>query len=289
VLLSLGISAMTATLFLATIVVASFPVWRLIPQGNIELFLWIFAAGGVWAYLRGYDDAAAVLWGLAAATKLYPIIFLALFLPRLKFRALLVGVASFVGASVASLAFLGPTIAVAWKGSVTNVFGYQGMRLAEWTIHDLAGNHSTFLLVKIVVMVLGKTTAGLTNPYYLCGAVVFAVLFFGRVRRMPVANQVLFVSLFMVMLPTVSYFHTLVHLYAPWLLLVFLAIRAEKRGARVPGLNATILMFLPLFSSFTLFTFPTKMIYAGIMQSVVLVLLLLCAATYPFAEPAKPV
>ena len=31
---------------------------------------------------RTRDEAAAVLWGLAAAMKLYPVIFLALLLPR---------------------------------------------------------------------------------------------------------------------------------------------------------------------------------------------------------------
>jgi len=278
-----GIRPLTAVLFPVTLVVASFPLWRLVPQGNIELFLWMFAAAGIWAYLRGWDEAAAILWGLAAATKLYPVIFLVLFVPRWKWRAFAVGVASFVAASWLSMVYLGPTVGVAFRGSVANVFGYQGLRASEWTVHELAGNHSFFTLAKFVAVVVGVSTAALSKPYYLCGAVVFAVVFFGRVRKMPVTNQLLVVSLFMVMLPPVSYFHTLVHLYAPWLLLVFLAI--EARG-RVVGLKAVILMFLPLFSSFTLYTFPTLFLYAGMIQAVLLAVLFVLAVMFPFGEIA---
>jgi hypothetical protein len=95
----------------------------------------------------------------------------------------------------------------------------------------------------------------------------------------------LVVSLFMVMLPAVSYFHTFVHLYSPWPLLVFLAIRADRAGVRVRELNSTILLFLPLFSSTTLYTFPTLLIYAGMIQSALLVWLFLVAVTVPFEEP----
>src|SRR6202012_592788 len=66
-LMRYGIRPLTATLFPLTLMLASFPIWRLVPQGNIELFLWIWAATGVWLYLRGHDDAAAVCWGLAGA------------------------------------------------------------------------------------------------------------------------------------------------------------------------------------------------------------------------------
>jgi len=283
-LLRRRVRPMTALLFPLTLVLASFPLWRLVPQGNIELFLWMFVVAGIWAYLRGQDEAAAVLWALAAAMKLYPIIFLVLFVPRWKWRALAAGVATFVVATVASLAYLGPSIAVAARGSLTDVFGYQGVRVQEWTIRELAGNHSFFTLVKFVAIVAGVSTEALTKPYYVCGALLFAVVFFGRVRKLPVANQLLFVSLFMVMLPPVSYFHTLLHLYAPWLLLAFVAVRAAKDGVRVPGLGAVMLLMLPLFSSFTLYTFPTLMIYAGLIQAALLGVLLICVAVFPFEE-----
>ena len=78
---------------------------------------------------------------------------------------------------------------------------------------------------------------------------------------MPVANQLLGASIFMVTLPTISYFHTLVHLYAPLLVLFFVAIRADRARVRIQDCRQRFLLFIPLFASFQLFTFPTFFLY----------------------------
>jgi hypothetical protein len=272
----------TATLFPASLVLLLFPILRLVIEGNIELVLWIFAALGAWAFLRGRDNWAAVLWGLAAAMKLYPIILLILLLPRKRYRAIGLGVATFVGSTVLSLAWLGPTMAIAWRGSLQNIFGYQGVRVGEFSLRELAANHSIFGLVKVVALVAHVPLSRLTLPYYACGAVVLGLAFFGKLWKMPVANQLLAVSVIMVSLPTVSYFHTLANLYAPLVVLMFVAIEAEKAGVRVPGLTGTMMMFVPLFASWTLFTFQHVFVFDGLVQAVLLAGLFLCAVEYPF-------
>lgn len=282
-----GIDKWTALLFPLTMAGLSFPIESLVESGNIEMLLWIFAAAGIWAYLRGYDDVAALLWGLAAATKLYPIIFLVLLISRRRYRAMAVGVASFVGATVLSMWYLGPSIGMAWHSSLRNVFGYQGKRVSEWTLQEIVTNHSMFGWAKLAATVAGLPMSKLMLPYYIVGALIFAVFFFGRIIKMPVANQLLAVTSFMIMFPPVSYFYTLVHLIAPWLVLVFLAIRAERMGVRIRGLNATILLFLPMFACFMLFTFPTIYLYGGLVHAAVLAALFLSSATYPFALPAE--
>jgi uncharacterized membrane protein len=103
-------------LFPLTLAVVSFPIEGLIQRGNIELFVWTFTAAGIWAFLRDHDDTAAVLWGLAAATKLYPVILLALLLAKVRLRAF-VGLATFVLASILSMAHLGPNMGVALQRS----------------------------------------------------------------------------------------------------------------------------------------------------------------------------
>jgi hypothetical protein len=281
-LLRQGIDGWTATLFPLTVAAVSFPIVALLQRGNIELFLWVIAATGTWAFLRGRDDAAAVLWGLAAAMKLYPVIFLALLLPRLKWRAFGVGLATFLGSTVAAMAWLGPTMGVVGRGSLRNVFGYQGYRVSMWSLHELMANHSVFGLAKFLAMLSGIPLGKLTLPYYACGAVAMGLAFFGRLWKMPVANQLLAVTAFMVMFPPVSYFYTLVHLYAPWVLLAMLAIEAERRKVRVPGLRLTMLLFLPLFATFMLFTFPRVFLFGGLIQAGLLVWLFGCAVLFPF-------
>ncbi|WP_157477539.1 glycosyltransferase family 87 protein [Granulicella tundricola] len=277
-----GIGWATAILFPVTVGLVSFPIRGLVERGNVELLLWIFAATGSWLYVRGRNDGAAVLWGLAAGVKLYPVIFLALLLPRRAWRAFGVGVGTFVGATVASMIYLGPTVGEAWRGSLKNVFGYQGIRVAEWSLHELVANHSFFGLVKFVATLMGVAPGRLTGPYYLCGAVLFAVVFFGRVWRLPVANQLLMVSLFMVMLPPISYFYTLVHLYAPFVVLMLVAVRAERLGVKVPGLGGALVLFVPVFGSAALMTARTVYVFGGLVQAVVLAVLFWCSVRYRF-------
>ena len=282
-LIGAGISSVTATLFPLTMVTMSFPIARLVHQGNIELVLWIFAAVGVWAFLRGWDDAAAVLWGLAAAMKLFPVVLLLLLLPRRRIRAFALGMTTFVAATVLSLWWLGPTMEIAWRGSLQNVFGYQSVRVSEWSLRELAANHSALTLAKLAAKLMGVPLAGLTLPYYACGALVLGLAFFWRLWKMPVANQLLAVSVFMVMFPPVSYFHALVHLYAPLLLLLFVAIRAERAGVQVRGLKGTVMLFVPLFASWTLLTIPRVFIFDGLVQAALLLVIFGCALRFPFA------
>jgi hypothetical protein len=285
-LMAEGIGGVTATLFPLTVALVSFPIAGLLQRGNIELFVWVFAGVGTWLFVRGREDAAAALWGLAAAVKLYPIVLLGLLLPRGKWRAFAVGVGTFVGVTLLSLKWLGPTVGVAWHGAVKNVFRYQGIRVGEWSLHELAANHSVFGLAKLMAVAVGLPLARLTLPYYACGALLMGWAFFARLWRMPMANQLLALTAFMVALPPISYFYSLVHLYAAWVVLVFVAIRAENAGVRVRGLKAAMLLLVGLFASFMLFTFPRVGLFGGLVQAFLLLWLWVCAVEFPFGEVA---
>ena len=139
----------------------------------------------------------------------------------------------------------------------------------------------------MVTMIAGGHPAKLTLPYYVCGAVAIGAAFLGRLWKMPVANQLLAVSVFMVLFPEISYFHALVHLYAPLLVLMFLAIREERAGVRIPGLRLTVMLFVPLFASFTLFTFPSILLFGGVVQACLLATLFGCALRFPLTAPSE--
>jgi hypothetical protein len=277
-----GLSWAVSVGFPLTVALCSFPLAGLLQRGNVELLVLIFSTAGTWAFLNDRNELAAVLWACAAGGKLYPIIYLSLLLGRRKFVAFVLGVVAFVGISVACMVWLGPTLASAWRGSLKNVFGYQGIRVSEWTMHELATNHSFFGLVKFGAVLVGGSFAKLTLPYYGMGVLLFVAVYFGRMVRMPAANQVMFVTLYMVMLPTISYYYTLTNLYVPWLLLVFVALRSEEP---VRGLRRTLLLFLPVFAAYTIFTYGSVYLFGGLIQAFVLALLLGCAVLFRFADP----
>ena len=114
---------------------------------------------------------------------------------------------------------------------------------------------------------------------------LFALIFFGRLARQPVANQLLGITVFMLLLPTISCFYILVHLYAPLLVLLFLKLDADRAQVRIPGLGSAILLFVPLCACYTLFTFRSVLLFGGLVQGACLVLLLLCSLQYVFAPP----
>ncbi len=284
-----GIRPLTAYLLPATVLLMSFPVLGMLCYGNIELFLWVFAATGTWAFLRGRPTVAAALWGCAAAMKLYPLIFLALLVPQRQVRALACGIATFAAVTLASLWYLGPTIPVAWRGSVQNVFGYQGVRMEEWSLHELATNHSAFTWVKLLLRIAQKPFAGAMLPYYACGALLFLALFLLRWRKLPLPNQLLAITAFMLLFPPISYFHTLVHLFAPLALMAAAAMQADRSGQRIPGLNGTLALSTPLSASFMLLTERQFFLFGGLLQGLLLLMLLYAASRFPFAASHAPV
>jgi hypothetical protein len=281
-----GISPRSATGFLAATLIASFPIVGLLERGNIELFLWIFTAAGVTAFFTGNEDLAAILWALAAATKLYPMALFAMFLPRRNWRALGIGIAAFVLSSVLAMVYLGPSIPVAFHGSLQNIFGYQGVRSAQWNLHEIAANHSLYSYSKLLAIICGRSAQSFTKGYYAVGALAFFAFFFGKLVRMPALNQLLAIMLFMTLFPPVTYFYSLVNLYAPFTLLVLLALDAQRGRSPVPHLDFTIFLFVLVFASFVLFTYPRVYVYGGLIQGLVLVVLFLRSASYPLALPA---
>lgn len=283
-----GVARAAAWILPLTMVLMAFPFEAMLWCGNLELFLWMFTATGVWAFCHGRPRIAAVMWGFAAAMKLFPLVLLVLLWPRRQFRAMACGLVAFAGVSLLSLWFLGPTVPVAFQGSVRNVFGYQNQRVSEWTMHELASNHSAFTLVKFVLRVCNVPFPAGKLPYYACGALLFAAVYFGRVVRLPRVNQVLLVTVFMLLLPPISYAHTLLHLFAPLVLLVRVAMEAERRGEWVAGLNGTLLLMAPLSGSFMLLTERRFFLFGGLVQGVLLLLVFYRAARYPFAVEGPP-
>ena len=85
----------------------SVPLYRNLEYGQFYVLLLLLIVAACWSYLRGFRALAGVLVALAAACKIFPILFFVFFLQRRDWRALIWGVATVLTAAGISVAVFG--------------------------------------------------------------------------------------------------------------------------------------------------------------------------------------
>jgi hypothetical protein len=172
--------------------------------------------------------------------KFYPIVFAGLLLARRQYRATAVALATAAVSMAASLWLVCPDVRVSWRGMQQGLAAFRVWYMLGY--EQVGFDHSVFAGVKALwLMVSGKPlppqSLALLLGIYMPG-IAFAgiVLYFDRIRKLPVVNQVLCLTIATILLPPVSYDYTLLHLYAPWAMLVLVAMDGRERA--VPGLTA---------------------------------------------------
>jgi hypothetical protein len=286
-----GVAATQSALFVACLTLTSWPLLFLYERANIEIVIWLLAALGVWALLRRHPLLAAMLFGVAASIKLYPIVLLALLLSRKHAHAFLAGVATFLLAMLGSFYYVGPTIAIAWHGTVNGISGFVSNYAA--TAHsELATDHSFLACIKQFASnppFHHTDFSACSRCYVVIALSGAALLFLLRVRRLPLLNQILFVMICMVALPPVSYDYTLVHLYVPFALFVLACIRSAQArdglpDADTPGFKRALLCFGLLFTP-QFFLLHRTLNLNGALKSMALAGLLLLLSRHPIHDP----
>jgi len=229
-----------ARMFWATIiltVLTSYPFMFMFDRGNIEGVLWILLLLGVISFIGKYFFVAGFLFSLAASMKLYPIVFLLLFISYRKYKVFSLSIFILVIVSIlASYGFAGGicnTVSIISKG----LSGFISTIVLERQY--LNYDHSLFTIIKQVIYILNffspsdrQMTASMFHYVYLFTVVgIFIILYVQKIRNLPFLNQLFAVVIACVFLPFISYDYTLIHLYIPWgLFMMFLAYDAESSG-----------------------------------------------------------
>ncbi len=104
-----------------------FPMHRNLDFGQYYIVLLFLIVAACWAHLRGFDKAAGILVAVAAACKIFPILFLILFLRRRAWSALCAAIATGIVISIASVAIFG------WNVHLTYL-----REIIPWTLHGEA-------------------------------------------------------------------------------------------------------------------------------------------------------
>jgi hypothetical protein len=254
----LGLERVEAALITALLMVTSYPWHTLYDRANMELFVYVFLAAGVWAFLAGRPMLAAALWGCAGALKIYPIALLALFLHRKTFRPLLLGLATFAGVLLISFWFVGPTIAIAAKGTIDGLTGFVGHYAGTARREELNLDHSALGAIKEILSLnmfhLGADWQKVSIAYQTMVFLGAPVLFFSWIRKLPLLNELCLLLIGVVLLPPVSYDYTLVHIYLVLGIVLGAYYYAVRRGHTFPGA-------ITYFAAFALLSTPQTWIH----------------------------
>jgi hypothetical protein len=285
-----GLSMPAATIFAFGAALFSYPFYFEFNRGNMEIFIWGFAALGVLAFVRNKPWQAATWIGLAGACKIYPFIYLGLLIARRQYKqaawALVVG----VGFTIFSLWALTGSIALSRTGTAA------GLELFRWlyVLHKRPGeiglDHSIFGFYKRFVPHVPPPDelAHQLSIYLAVIAVIACFIYFVRAIKLPVINQVIFLTVACLVLPPVSYDYTLLHLYTPFLLMVFLAIDFWKRGVELPrSVWAAFICFMLLLAPLNEIIVHGERI-AGQLKCLLLLALAFIALRYRFVSNPEP-
>jgi len=219
-------------------ILCSYPLAFSIQRGNFETLLAFGIAFGTWAFLRRRYKLSAILWAFFGCIKLYPLLLLALFIPKRRFKEIGLGLSAAAAFTILALWYVGPSTRAAYDLSKAAVDRF--MSLYPFS-EDVQGyEHSFFGLAKILLRHSHWNAPHLWHRLSWVMASAMTVLYLWRIVRLPLANQLLFLTIGMIALPPYSFDYTLLHLYAAWAVIALGAL--DEQTSRKPVLIVMVLL-----------------------------------------------
>ncbi|MCU1253631.1 MAG: hypothetical protein JWQ49_6660 [Edaphobacter sp.] len=281
-----GVPLVDAAIFIAVTLAISYPLWFEIRQANFEICVWVVVTIGIWAFVKDHLYLAAFCFGMACAMKIFPFVYLGLLLSRQKYREIAFAALTAFITTIISLRLMGPDILNSWRHVQTGLKQFRHIYALQYKPMYIGFDHSFFALYKrFLPLPPYNTLSHILSAYLAVAAVAGVILYFTRIRHLPLINQVLCLCIPAILLPPVSFDYTLMHLYTPWAMLVLLAQDRFNAGRKTPALLAALVCLALLFTPESEFIVHGDYI-GGQIKAILLALLMYIALKYPFTEPA---
>ncbi len=298
-----GVPTAQAVGFSLVMLATTWPIYYQFDTANIEGLVAIILFVGILSVLRGgagrsgvWSYTGAALIAIAGAMKLFPAIMFALLLSKRRYKECAFGVALMGVINYGSLAILGPSMSVA-QAHIRD--GFRFLRdnfITPYSQLNLNFSHALYMPVKYVVLIADRLLrfGGKHGPrayelalvestlkvYMIAMAVIGIALYFWRIRKLPMLNQVIALSVCAVLFTPFSSDYTLNHLLLPLSLLIFYAVEKWREGTKVRGLETSFACLCIIMGFSTFFT-----IYYGfenVFRCLALCVLLVTALRFPF-------
>ena len=204
-----------------------YPVLFVAERANIEMFIFMFLAGFVWAYNKKYFYAAAAFTALAISLKLYPAVFLVLFAKDKLFKQISFALALSIILFYISMLLTGNNM----HGLITNLAYFNDRyALGPWGV---SASHNLYSLLRLPLNVMlnynsmsMETYRGIVSCFSL-PHLIFSFVFFAAASLIVMFKEKSFwKNLFIltacsVWLPYVSFDYTLLDLLIPFFLFIW--------------------------------------------------------------------
>jgi hypothetical protein len=227
-----GISSRQAAVFCILTVILSYPLQLEFQRGNVEIFIWVVLIGAMWAYQTDWLWLAGTLLGIAIACKMYPIILLGFCFRRTKFKVIPVALASCAMVAILSDVWLGPTFKIAAIETRRGTQMFLDLYAKGYIAVD--ADHSFFAFFKAISHHCHPQFDAALNYYIALAGAGSALLYWFRIRKLPVVNQIVILFILSIALPPVSFDYTLLHLYTCWAIFTLYVLDRYVEGETVP-------------------------------------------------------
>ena len=288
-----GVAQGPAAVFVLTIAATSWPVWILVDTSNIEGLVAIFLGSGILAFVYRRCWLAAALIGIAGAMKIFPLALLALLLSKRRYREFTGGIVIAIAVTLVSLSVMGPSITEAQRHINSGLRLVTTVDAYALTSPGPDTNHSLYTVVRYAVLLAHHIHPHTSAPqperdaaillpvydvYLVLGGIAAIAVYFLRLRRLPILNQILAITVYAVMFPPLSRDYSLLQLLVP---LGLLCIYAAMQTQHVPGLVACFACYAVILSPVTFLSFGLSL--TSQFRAFTLLALFVLLLKYPFA------
>jgi hypothetical protein len=256
----------------------------LLDRGNIEAVIWVFVLLGVVAYTRNKMYTSAILWAVAGSMKIFPTLLFAMFLAKRKYRVFGFAIGAIAALTLLALAGVGPSLRqAALDSSKSTPWALNNYILVRYLLQF---DHSLFSAIKQAIHITyvekfgGNEGDAIRNALRIYSIVIpigAALLWWFRLRRMPLLNQFMAYLTMCILLPYVSNEYTLIYVYLIWgAFLLFLLQDVATARIHIPATSIYIILIscACLVAPLSYIEHNGELAYGGPIKAFILLILL---------------
>lgn len=179
---------------IVTSIVLTGPMISLLDRGNIQLLLVGICLMGIYQFGQGRFLLSAILIGLAIGLKVYPLIFLVLFVRGHKWRALMLSISTAAASTLIPLIFYGDGVLKTLRSISENVKINDGIYLRGYLAYNNSIKGSLITLESLGIPFVSRISTLALSNYVIVALLLLIVALIIFLNRQVTTGEIILVS-----------------------------------------------------------------------------------------------